>query len=153
VRSVLIGVGNPFRRDDGIGPALAGVISSRRLPGVEIVTSDGEPSALLDAWTGAGLAVVVDAVWCDQPVPGRVHRGEYPGTWPPMPGSASTHGLGLAEAVRLGEALDRLPGQLVFLGVEGIDYGHGPGLSPPLTAALNGLAESVASELGQPRPS
>ncbi len=33
-RAVLIGIGNPYRRDDGIGPALAAAIEQLRPPGV-----------------------------------------------------------------------------------------------------------------------
>ena len=68
-RAVLIGIGNPYRRDDGIGPALAAEIEQLRPPGVSVTVSDGEPTWLLDAWSGAPLAVVVDAVLCDDPGP------------------------------------------------------------------------------------
>ena len=33
---LLIGYGNPGRRDDGLGPALAGAIAAADLPGVEV---------------------------------------------------------------------------------------------------------------------
>ena len=72
--TVLIGIGNPYRRDDGIGPALVTAIGPLGPPGVSLIISDGEPSQLLDAWSGALLAVVLDAVLCDKPTPGRIHR-------------------------------------------------------------------------------
>jgi len=61
--AVVIGIGNPFRNDDGIGPAAAAQIEGLRLPGVRVVMSDGEPAGLLEAWAGADLAVVVDAIY------------------------------------------------------------------------------------------
>ncbi len=86
--TVLIGVGNPYRRDDGIGPALAAAIAERELPGVTVLTGDAEPSRLLDAWHGAKLAVLVDAGCSVEPVPGRVHRSVLPaGSTLPPPGS------------------------------------------------------------------
>ncbi len=142
----MLGVGNPFRRDDGIGTALAAIISERQLPDVTVVSCDGEPSRLLDAWADADLAIVVDALWCDQPVPGRVHRSEQAEAWP-YAGSASTHGLGIVAAVRLGQVLDRLPGRLVLFMVEADDYGFGSGLSGAVMAALPGLTEAVLTEL------
>ncbi len=148
--AVLIGVGNAYRRDDGIGPALAAAISAQSPPGVTVLTSDGEPSRLLDAWSGASLAVVVDAV-CESGVPGRIHRYFSPdgqrADW--IPGAAaSTHGLGVEEAVLLGQALDRLPERLVVFAVEASDTGYGPGLSRAVAACLPGLTRLVLAELG-----
>ena len=71
---VVIGVGNEYRRDDGAGLAVVTSLRDRVPPGVELVLTDGEPTRLIEAWTGAALAVVVDAVRADPPRPGRVHR-------------------------------------------------------------------------------
>ena len=73
---VVIGVGNEYRRDDGAGLAVVTSLRDRVPPGVELVLTDGEPTRLIEAWTGAALAVVVDAVRADPPRPGRVHRFE-----------------------------------------------------------------------------
>ncbi len=71
---VVIGVGNEFRRDDGAGPAVVAALHDLAPEGVRLVVTDGEPARLVEAWTGAALAVVVDAVRADPPHPGRVHR-------------------------------------------------------------------------------
>jgi len=144
--AVLIGVGNPFRRDDGIGPALAVAIDALDLPGVTVLASDGEPSRLLDAWAGASLAVVVDAARPGDGDPGQIHR--FADDCPAQAsGSASTHGLGIAEAVELGRALDRLPGRLVLFAVAAEDVGYGDQLSQPVQAALPDLTRQVLAEL------
>ena len=70
---VVIGVGNEYRRDDGAGLAVVARLRDRVPPGVELVLTDGEPTRLIEAWTGAALAVVVDAVRADPPRPGPVH--------------------------------------------------------------------------------
>jgi hydrogenase maturation protease len=147
-RAVLIGIGNPYRRDDGIGPALVEAVGQLRLPGVTLTVSDGEPGQLLDAWSCAGLAVVVDAVLCDRPAPGRIHRAELPAMAAVRPHiAASTHGLGIPDAIRLAEALDRAPQRLVVFAVEAASLGFGPGLSPALTACLPALTRMVLAEL------
>ena len=156
-RAVLIGIGNPYRRDDGIGPALAAAIEQLRPPGVSVTISDGEPSQLLDAWSGAPLAVVVDAVLCDDPAPGRIHRtalGAAPaGTAAGRPSaSASTHGLGIPDAIRLAEALDRAPQRLVVFAVEAADIGFGPGLTAAVGACLPELTRAVLAELAADPP-
>ena len=71
---MVIGVGNEYRRDDGAGLAVVTSLRDRVPPGVELVLTDGEPTRLIEAWTGAALAVVVDAVRADPPRPGRMHR-------------------------------------------------------------------------------
>ena len=95
----MIGVGNEFRRDDGNRPAVVARLRDRVPPGVELVLTDGEPTRLIEAWTGAALAVVIDAVRADPPHPGRgvpVRAGPSQGrhAW-----AASSHGLGLDDAV------------------------------------------------------
>ncbi|SFK77707.1 hydrogenase maturation protease [Geodermatophilus ruber] len=70
----VIGIGNEFRRDDGIGPALVARLAARGLPGVRLTVSDGEPTHLLEAWAGRELAVVVDAVHRQPATPGRAPR-------------------------------------------------------------------------------
>ncbi|HEY5362340.1 MAG TPA: hydrogenase maturation protease, partial [Streptosporangiaceae bacterium] len=127
LRAAVIGIGNLYRRDDGIGPALVAALKRLRPPGVSLTVADGEPSQLLDAWSGAPLAIVVDAVLCEAPAPGRIHRtvihrtGRGSGAddlMVPAPGSraaASTHGLGIPDAVRLAEALHQAPARLVVI--------------------------------------
>ena len=154
--AAVIGVGNRFRRDDGVGPAVVALLDPRELPGVRIVVTDGEPTALLEAWAGVDLAVVVDAVRCDPGVPGRLHRMELLDT-PAALVRSSSHGLGLPEAVRLARALHRAPPRLVAYLVEVADVGYGTQLSSAVSAVLPGVADAVRAELARavseaPRP-
>lgn len=149
--AVLIGVGNGYRRDDGIGPALAAAISELSLPGVSVIVSDGEPSRLLEAWSEARLAVVVDAIRRDGGVAGQFHRhcvtdGRMPAGWTPA-GSASTHALGISEAIHLAQVVGRMPERLVVFAVEAADIGYGEHLSPPVSASLPELTQAVLGEL------
>jgi hydrogenase maturation protease len=143
---VVIGVGNEFRRDDGAGPAVVARLGDLAPPGVRLVVTDGEPTRLVEAWTGAALAVVVDAVRADPPRPGRVHRFVVDRPRP-GPGSASSHGLGLDDAVRLAIALDRMPGRLIVHAIEAADLTQGPGLSPPVAAAVDAVVTAVLADL------
>jgi hydrogenase maturation protease len=151
--AVVIGVGNEYRHDDGIGPAVATEIGGRDLPGVRAVVADGEPSALLEAWSGADLAIVVDAVLCEPSTPGRIWPSIVDGTGPAagLPGgggAASSHALGIPDALLLGQALGRVPRRLVVLAVEAADLGLGTGLSEPVAAALPEVVAAVLSYLG-----
>ena len=150
-RAAVIGVGNEFRRDDGIGPAVVGDLERYQLSGVSLTVADGEPAQLLDAWSDVPVAIVVDAVLCEPSTPGRIHRTTLDA---PLGAAtvSSTHGLGIPDAVRLAEALDRAPGRLVVYAVEAADLGFGVGLSAEAARAVPQLVRAVLTELGVPLP-
>jgi hydrogenase maturation protease len=145
--AAVIGVGNEFRHDDGIGPALVAAVQRRTLPGVRVVSTDGEPTGLLDAWADVTLAVVIDAVVCEPATPGRIHRTAVD-ELPPPAGTAGTHGFGISDAVELGRVLDRMPRRLIVYAVEASEVSLGLGLSSPVAAALPALVDAVLRELG-----
>jgi len=145
-QAVVIGIGNPFRRDDGVGPEVAARIQGKRLPGVRVVIADGEPGGLLEAWEGADLAVVVDAIQRVPASPGSIHRLTASELETGCT-AASSHGLGVPDAIRLGRALERLPRQMVILAVEGADAGPGTGLSDAVAAAVPHAVAAVMAEL------
>ncbi|MGN2637942.1 hydrogenase maturation protease [Nocardia takedensis] len=145
-RATVIGVGNDYRSDDGIGPAIARRIAGLDLMNVVATVCDGEPVGLLDAWTGVELAVVVDAVLCDPSTPGRIWQT----TVDSMPYGihpASSHALGIPDALLLGRVLDRVPGELVIVAVEAASLDLGVGLSPPVAAAVPDVLRAVLTAL------
>ncbi len=148
-RAAVIGVGNEYRRDDGVGPAVVAELEKCSPPGVSLTIADGEPSQLLDAWSEVPVAVVVDAVLCEPSTPGRVHRTTVDAL-PAATGTASTHAVGIPDAIRLAEALHRAPGRLVVYAVEAADLGFGVGLSPAVAAAVPELTRAVLAEIAGP---
>lgn len=148
--AVVIGVGNPMRRDDGVGWAVVDALAAgAEDPGARLVRLDGEPARLVDAWTGAAVAVVVDAVRGG----GRageveVEEGFDAGNHVAGRSAAGSHVLGVEEAVALGQALGRLPGRLVLVRVHGTDFGNGEGFSPAVAAAVPTAAVAVRAALG-----
>jgi hydrogenase maturation protease len=143
-RAVIIGVGNPWRRDDGIGWAVAEAVGRRLGPTVEVVESDGEPSRLLDAWAGIDVAVVVDAVRGGG-APGKIHVWADDSELPNAPPSTGSHALGLADAVALGRALHRLPKRLIVVGVEAHETTPGRGLSSAVAGAVEEAVDVIAT--------
>lgn len=131
--AVVIGVGNTFRRDDGVGPAVAAAIAQRHPAGVRVLSCAGEMTQIMDAWSGAGVAVVVDAAIGGSP--GEVRRcglDEFVDATP-----FSSHELSLRKTFELARALDRAPESVIVVTVGITDTGHGEGLSPPVAAALD----------------
>ncbi|WP_329600055.1 hydrogenase maturation protease [Streptomyces pseudovenezuelae] len=155
-RIAVIGVGNEFRRDDGVGWAVLDRLRERATerplpPGTVLATCDGDPARLIGLWEGAGLAVVVDAAHAHPGTPGRVHRLELDAGQLAHPPTTSSHGLGLGEAVELARVLGVLPDHLVVYAVEGADSALGTGLSPAVAAAVEPLVRAVESEAARHR--
>ncbi|GCD95838.1 hydrogenase maturation protease [Embleya hyalina] len=152
-RVVVVGVGNEYRRDDGVGWAVVARLAERVTRSacradVVLRTCDGDPARLITLWDAADFAVVVDAAHAHPGHPGRVHRLELDARQLPRGGgSTSSHGLGLGEAVELARVLDRLPGRLVVYAVEGADHSLGSGMSGPVAAAVEPVTRRIAQEI------
>ncbi|QYC41840.1 Hydrogenase maturation protease [Nonomuraea coxensis DSM 45129] len=145
--TVVIGLGNDYRGDDG-----AGLVTARLLRGLGVPAADngGDPAELIEAWAGADVAVVIDAARSGEP-PGVVRR--FHGVFPPSRAGASSHALSLADAVELARVLGRMPGELVVYTVEGATFALGEGLSQPVAAATAALARTIARDLAhEPGP-
>ena len=132
---IVIGVGNPWRRDDGAGLAVA-----RAAGGV--CTND--PVRLLDLWAGARHAVVIDACASGSP-PGTIHRGVAGLAAHP----ASTHGFGVADAIELASLLGSLPERVDVYAIEGADFGHGDGLTPAVAASVGALVRELTAAVAR----
>ena len=151
-RTVVVGVGNEFRRDDGAGPAVIARLRALQpgdesLSHVTLALSDGEPGRMIDLWEGARLAVVIDAVRDTTMPAGHTCQltagalaGPLTGT---ADGAASSHSIGLGDTVELARVLGRLPARLTVLAVVGRDFGFGTELTAEVAAAVAELAEQV----------
>ncbi len=148
-RPLVIGVGNVHRHDDAVGLEAADQVGARLGDRVRVVRFDGESTGLLDLWAGVGFVVLVDAI-PSQGNPGRFHRfvGDLSRVLSESP-AASTHGLSVGEAWRLGATLHQLPDRLVVFGVEGDDFSPGIGLSPAVLRVLGSLTGAIVAEIAR----
>ena len=123
---LIVGIGNRFRMDDGVGPWVAETLHAA---GRETHSHAGDGTALLDLFQEHDDIILVDATRsgaapgdlfffdaCAEPL--RADMFHY-----------STHRFGLAEAVETARALGLLPNRLWIYGIEGKDFGAGIGLT------------------------
>lgn len=147
--TVIIGVGNPVRTDDGVGLQVARRLRARLTgsSGVDVVELSAGGLRLMEAMAGYDRAVVIDAIESGGPA-GAIYRLEADG----LTGSrnaGSTHDGSLPVALDLGRAAGmRIPGEIGIWAVEAGDVEtFGESLTPAVGAAVNEVVESVLEEL------
>lgn len=158
-RLCVVGVGNPFASDDGVGPEVVRRLAAeyqsgsgrgvaRDAPPVMFVTLEQAGVELIDLMDRCDALILIDAVSSGAP-PGAIHREEW------RPGAldsrgierASSHGLGVREILSLANAMERLPARVVLWGIELASTEPGEGFSPAVAAALPSLVTHLQREL------
>jgi hydrogenase maturation protease len=142
---VVIGLGNIYRSDDGVGIVAAAALDELALPGVRVVTDIVEPMGLLEAWSDARLAVVIDAAVGTPSTPGRVRRCGLNDVV--TADGLSSHSVDIGRTHALGEALGRVPDELVLFTVEVADTRHGTGLTPQVARAVPEVVGMAVREI------
>ncbi|MBM69779.1 MAG: hydrogenase maturation protease [Haliea sp.] len=146
----IVTVGNAYRGDDGVGPYVFTRLSET-LPGVDLVASDGEVSGLIAAFEGCDELLLIDAVdavgaglcpgsviWLDANDPALADVGLR----------ASTHAMGVAEAIALARSLGSLPDRFTVIAIAGACFGQGQGLSADVTAAADRVVAELSGRYG-----
>jgi len=145
--TLVIGVGNVDRRDDGAGITAARKLAAQKFPGVRVMEMNGEGTSLIEAWKGSSSVLIVDAV-SSGAAPGTIHRFEtQAGPLPAGLERRSSHSFGVAEAVEVARALGRLPPRMVIYGIEGSLFAPGQGLSPGVERAVGEVISRLVSEI------
>jgi hydrogenase maturation protease len=138
--AIVVGVGNRFRGDDGLGPEVAARVERLGLPGVAVVVEE-DPLSLVDHFAADDTVIVVDAMR-PRTQPGRVQISAVDGPLPRWQ-TTSSHGLGVVEAVELARALERLPDKLTLVGVEAATLSPGSSLSAAVLRRLDDAVNAV----------
>jgi hydrogenase maturation protease len=150
----VIGIGNPDRGDDGAGRAVARRLRARKPCGLEVRECGGEATELMASWEGAERVVVVDACR-GAGAAGSVHvlDGDDAERLRTLQ-TVSSHSFGVAAAVGLGRALDRLPSRLLIYAIEGRDFRVGGGLTPEVGRAVDRVVALLVQDriVGTPPP-
>jgi hydrogenase maturation protease len=142
----VLGIGNAWQGDDAAGLAAARLLRERVPDGVQVRELEGEPVSLVDAMEGSDDVVLIDAVTSGSP-PGMIHRIDAArGPLPATLSAASTHTLGVGEAIELARSLGRLPRRVVLYGIEAERIAAGEELTQPVARAVDQVVERVLAE-------
>jgi hydrogenase maturation protease len=140
---LIIGIGNEYRGDDAVGLIVARRLKGRLADSAIVIEQSGDGAALMEAWRGAEVVVIIDAAMSGA-APGTIHQSDASAQ--PIPKISfrySTHAFSLAEAIELARALGELPRLLVVYGIEGESFAAGLGLSPEVEKAADEVARQL----------
>lgn len=144
-RRTVIGVGNPYRGDDGVGLSVARRLKDAGIEDVTVMEQDGEAAALIETLKETDMAVLIDAAQGANP--GTIHRFDAAsGKLPSHMFGWSTHDMGLVDAIELARALEQLPARCIVYAIEGESFEDGAPLSPPAEAAAAEVERRVREE-------
>jgi hydrogenase maturation protease len=121
-RIAIIGIGNLLFGDDGVGVHVLNKLKCEKLPSeVELVDGGVGGLSLLNLVRGMEFTIFVDAVEGEQP--GRIHRftqDDLNSKVKSMLHPASLHDLGLAEMIKIGQAVypNDMPKKIIVYGIE-----------------------------------
>lgn len=137
---LIIGCGNRQRGDDA-----AGILVAERLReiGIAAEVCSGQAADLIDAWADAEDVIVVDAVVTGAPA-GTVETWDTSRTLTTRKTPATTHGFGVAEAIEIARALDRLPARLQVYGIEARQFEPGSEVSPEVAAGIQEVVRRIS---------
>ena len=146
-KTLLIGVGNEYRSDDGVGLVVAREIHEKLIPSVTVKEESGEGAALMEAWQGFQNVIIVDAV-SSGAMPGAIFRIDANKEIVPTKFfHYSTHAFSVSEAIELARVMNVLPPKLVVYGIEGNNFVAGTTISLLVQETAHKIIEQLIKEI------
>lgn len=144
----VIGVGNDWRRDDGVGLFVARQVCLKALPQVRIVEGVPDGMALINAWEDSPQVFIVDCASSGK-APGTIFCFDAVSNKIPadIVGGRSTHVFSVGDGIETARTLGRLPAFLQVYGIEGSDFSQGEGLSPAVESAALEVVARIISQI------
>ncbi len=140
---LVIGIGNRFRNDDGVGLSVIEELQDCDLQNIELMKVKPDGYSLLEAWIDREYVIIVDAAMGIGPVGTVKHFDALEEHIPSDLSPVSTHSLSLAETISLGKTLDQLPEKLTIFAIESGNFDHGTELSPRVKEAVYQVVQKV----------
>ena len=121
MKTLVLGLGNPLRCDDGVGIKVAEAVRKKiSCPEVEVVETDTSGFGLLDLLLGYEQAIIIDAIQTSEGSPGQVYRLGLEDLAPSQP--TLTHSVDLPAAIKFGRELGLpMPEEVIIFAVEAQD--------------------------------
>ncbi len=148
---LVVGLGNPDRGDDGVGPVVARELSGVLPTDVAITWPSGDVLSLIAAWSGFDAVIFIDAA-APARTPGCIHRFDLAKTELPRGlNYASSHALSVADAIGLARVLRQAPQDIIVYVVEGTSFACGAPMTPEVADAAVKVTGHVVAEVARLR--
>ena len=142
----IVGIGNPFRGDDGAGWTVIEKLEKKIHPSIRLMKARGEISELIDILSRFSNIYFIDACKSRDAI----------GTWRRIDVKSdpllfdnpqtSTHGLSIKEAIELAKTRGAFPSKLILYAISGENYQMSETLSPEVAKAAAEVAEKILTE-------
>ena len=117
MKTLVLGIGNPIVTDDGAGLKIARQIKERN-PELEVIEACSGALGLLDDVAGYDKLIIIDSIKTEGGKPGELYKLELEDLNPTLE-RATSHGLDIASAFKLGEGLGyKMPQSVIIYAVE-----------------------------------
>jgi hydrogenase maturation protease len=148
MRTLVLGIGNRDRGDDGVGPAVAIALRERGVD-ANVRVWEGPDVDLLGIWEGHDDVIIIDASHgAGEPGTTR-HHGIEELLSGSVASAGSTHALGLPAVLGLARRLDCLPARLELYTIEVADCSLGAPISGRVVAAADHLTRELQRRVGR----
>lgn len=149
MKTLIVGLGNPLRGDDGVGNRVAQLLEKEiDNPEVTVVETNADGLGLLDLMSGYERVIIVDAIQTVKGKAGHVYRLSLPDLSPPHYFSG-THSIDLVSALELGAKLGlAVPLEVIIFAVEVADITtFSEECTPEVERAIPEVIDLVLGEL------
>jgi len=146
--TLVIGLGNPLRGDDGVGVRAIQMLAAQALPpGVQLADGGTQGLGIVNLMEGQQRVVLIDAAEVGR-APGQFVRftldeAQLRGNGQHL----SVHAAGLRDALLLAQALKVLPDEVVIFGVQPASLEWNDRLSREVEATVPDLVAAVLTEI------
>jgi hydrogenase maturation protease len=149
VKTLIMGVGNLLRRDDGAGIHVVNRLK-KLAPQIDAVDVAMGGVEILEAMRGYDRVIIVDSIRTGSE-PGRIYRVNIAGGEEP-PRISSSHGVDLVTTLELGRRL--MPGEIptdqLLIGIEAEDtVNFSVSCTPRVEAAVDRVVKEILMFVGQ----
>ncbi len=145
--TLVIGLGNPLMGDDGIGLVVLEQLAAQTFaPPVEFVDGGTWGLALLPDVERAGALLLLDAVQ-SAGEPGTIYVLGAQDIPRFLAAKVSPHQIDVRELLALAELRGALPSELRVVGVQPAAVDYGGGLSPAVSAVVDGMVSAAHAVL------
>lgn len=146
MKTLVLGIGNPIVTDDGAGLKIAHRIGEMK-PDLEVVEACSGAMGLFDYITDYDRLILIDSVKTEGGKPGTLYKLDIEDLKPTL-SHATSHGLDIGSAFRIGEGLGyRMPQSVSIYAVEIKDNtSFGEECTAEVAARIPSIAKKIIEE-------